>query len=510
MSKLLAYKEVDPEYKDIYGNTPLHYACQRGSIISIISLGGKKNIDYNVKNYENNTPLAYCFLFQKENVAISLIQQNVELDQYAYPLKERNESLIISSIKNEEKQEDKKIDKSSMIIENNNNSKSSRSSRSSQSSQNNINNNLFNNNFNNPFNNKYNNPLTFNYNYGNPTYSNFNSSSLFQINPKGVQLFRLCIKNNFQGLTHLFITRGYNLMKAVEDSFNEQKFNLAIKLLNHSPYNETYQELNRDRQNLFHILVQINNIQNLPELSQFLNILYSKEISLDSKDNFGNTPLHYAAKRLFKEFIRFTINKFENNKSILDIKNNDNYTPLILSMKGNNINSINREIFDLLFTNKDINQLYEENEIKFDLNSQKTYKCSLLLFIIRNMLKRSISKTGVEIFTSPPPLLNSLNFSLESNLQYFYKKLIQNGASINQKDSNGREALIYAVLENNFPILKMLCQDGGNRIDKNLVDINGKSLVHYCVSLNNFGSYENKEMLNYLLDNNFIATSKDY
>ena len=106
--------------------------------------------------------------------------------------------------------------------------------------------------------------MTFNYNYGNPTYSNFNSSNLFQINPKGVQLFRLCIKNNFKGLTHLFITRGYNLMKAVEDSFNEQKFNLAIKLLNHSPYNETYQELNRDRQNLFHILVQINNIQNLP------------------------------------------------------------------------------------------------------------------------------------------------------------------------------------------------------------------------------------------------------
>ena len=37
----------------------------------------------------------------------------------------------------------------------------------------------------------------------------------------------------------------------------------------------------------------------------------------------------------------------------------------------------------------------------------------------------------------------------------------------------------------------------------------GKTLVHYCVSLNNFGSYENKEMLNYLLDKKFLSNSKD-
>lgn len=71
LTKLLEYDEVNPEYKDIFGNTPLHYACQRGSIISIISLGGKK-IDYDVKNNEKNSPLAYSFLFRKENVAISL------------------------------------------------------------------------------------------------------------------------------------------------------------------------------------------------------------------------------------------------------------------------------------------------------------------------------------------------------------------------------------------------------------------------------------------------------
>ena len=89
--------EVNPEHKDIYGNTPLHYACQRGSIISIISLGAKK-INYDIKNKENNSPLAYSILFKKENVAINLIQQNVDLDQYAYPLFDRNESKKIKEI----------------------------------------------------------------------------------------------------------------------------------------------------------------------------------------------------------------------------------------------------------------------------------------------------------------------------------------------------------------------------------------------------------------------------
>ena len=594
LTKFLEYEEVDPEYKDIYGNTPLHYACQRGSIISTISLGAKK-IDYDVKNKENNSPLAYSFLFRKENIAISLIQQNVDLDQYAYPLQDRNDKKIIENNKkknktllsiiankideeinrksevdldtsidlesdnenpvfkfgNKNNKKDQtikiKINKNSKTIkEENDNDKENikeveleeieedllekqnekdnnisydnkneddedndedededYSDNSSQSGQNNYNRkrlyvgganinkkNLNNfkrnsNNFNNTMNNINNNKS------GCPDYI----SSLFKNNQKGVKLFRVCIKNNFQGLTHLFITRGYGLMKAIEDSFYEQKFNLAMKLLLRSPNNKTYQVLNWDGQNLFHILGHIQNINTLNELPQFLNILYSKEISLDAKDNFGNTPLHYAAKHLFKEFIKFIIKKYDNKKLILDEKNNDNYTPLILAMKGKNINIINKEIFDLLFTNKDINQLYEEDENNINKSNKKSkYKCSILLYVVRVLLQQS-----------------SLDGASEEKLilKYIYNKLIQNGASIIEKDSYGKTCLNYAVLENNFSFLKMLCENAGNKIDKNIIDNDGKSLIHYCVSLNNFGSYENSEMLNYLLDNNFLSTSKD-
>ena len=536
--------------------------------------------------------MAYCFLFKKENVAISLIQQNVDIDQYAYPLKDRDEKKIIQDLKMNKSntllsvlaneindQIDKKSDidlDSSVDFDNEENSvfqfgskinktiefKKNKSKKSDikeeysiesdeneyeedllEQQENNDNNNLnkdedkedfdededynsedsYQSNNNNNYNyrnnkpvnniiikrNLRNNPVIIGKTNNINTFNNLkrlnnnNNSAIpsyikgfFTKNENKIKLFRLSIKNNFQGLTHLFIARGYGLMKAVEDSFYERKFNLAMKLLIRSPNNQAYQLLNSYGQNLFHILGHVEEKDNLSELPQFLNILYSKHIPLDQKDNFGNTPLHYASKYLFKGFIQFIIKQYGNN-SILNIRNNDNYIPLILAMKGKNINLIDKKTFDLLFTNKDINHIYEEDEnllTKLSNPNENNYKCTLLLFIVRMLLLQpAIEKLSTE----------------NSNVYYYYTKLIQNGASIMVKDSHGRTSLIYAVLENNFTFLKMLCEKGGNKIDKNAVDTNGKSLVHYCVSLNNFGSYENEQMLNYLLDNGFLSTSKD-
>ena len=597
LSKFLEYEEVDPQHKDIYGNTPLHYACQRGSIISIISLGSKK-IDYDIKNKENNSPLAYSLLFKKENVAISLIQQNVDLDQFAYPLNERNEkknieeinkarpslvSILASKIEENNKKAKNDLDSSidleseensvfnfgnknnvnprvqNIILKSNNKIKEEKKYEEDneedlfekQNDEKNKNDNSFDitndidenqedsddnddsyNNQNNnaiilPYNNRYNNirrnniygrpnnnPFIYNNRFNNNNFNNNNNNinkseyntcpsfitNFFGGDKKGIKLFRVCIKHNFQGLTHLFITRGYGLMKAVEDAFYESKFNLSMKLLIRSPNNETYQSLNNEKQNLFHILGHIKNI-NSQELPKFLEILYSKQIPLDSQDIYGNTPLHYAAINNFEEFIKFILDKFKNNKYILDIKNKENYIPLFLAMKGDNINRINKNIFDLLFTIKDINQLNPEDESLIEYSStskdkqekNQDYKCSLLLYVVRKLLK-----------------LPSQKNSQYTNLKYFYKKLIQTGASIIEKDTHGRTCLNYAVLENNLPFLKMLCTDAGYNINKSMVDNKGKSLVHYCVSLNEFGSYENQDMLNYLLDNNFISNSKDF
>ena len=361
LTKILGYKEVDREHKDIYGNTPLHYACQRGSIISIITLGGKK-IDYDIKNKENNSPLAYSFLFKKENIAISLIQLNVNLNQSAYPLMNRNEKLyyqqkseidldynqedeLINNIDNK-KEETKNELHNKMDIEEIQNINNKIHNKNI-----NIEKNIYLNNFNNNSNfyikSKYNN--IYNNYLNDDNENNINNNNIDNCVPnyitdlflmeKSVELFRICIRNNFQALPHVFIARGYDLMKAVEDCFNEKKFKLAIKLLNRSPYNETYQTLNNEGQNLFHILSKIV-INNSLELSEILNILYSKEIPLDLQDIYGNTPLHYAAKNLAQYLISFIILKFKDKKDILNIRNNDNNTPFMLAIKTNSINNM--------------------------------------------------------------------------------------------------------------------------------------------------------------------------
>ena len=65
-------------------------------------------------------------------------------------------------------------------------------------------------------------------------------------------------------------------MKAVEVCFNENKLKLEIKLLCLSPYNETYQSLNNNGQNLFHILAK-KGIHQVYELNKFLDILFRKK-----------------------------------------------------------------------------------------------------------------------------------------------------------------------------------------------------------------------------------------
>ena len=531
LTKILGYKEVDREHKDIYGNTPLHYACQRGSIISIITLGGKK-IDYDIKNKENNSPLAYSFLFKKENIAISLIQLNVNLNQSAYPLMNRNEKLYYqqkSEIDLDYNQEDELMNNIEYKKEETKNELNDKMDIEIQNTNNKIHNkniniekNIYLNNLNNNSNSyikpKYNN--IYNNYLNDDNENNINNNNIGNCVPKyitdlflmekSVELFRICIRNNFQALPHVFIARGYDLMKAVEDCFNEKKFKLAIKLLNRSPYNETYQTLNNEGLNLFHILSKIV-INNSLELSEILNILYSKEIPLDLQDIYGNTPLHYAAKNLAQYLISFIILKFKDKKNILSIRNKDNNTPFMLAIKTNSINNMTYTSFDNLFNIEDINELIDNDEsiieplkntkkrknlISSDMNldnidnNNQKYKSTILLFSIRHLLKEG-----------------TINELLKYYL--FYKKLIQNGASISIKDSYGKTCLHYIIMENNFSLLTIICKDAEKEIDKNIVDIYGKSLIHYCVSLNNFGSYENSLMLQYLLDNGFLSNSRD-
>ncbi len=116
-----------------------------------------------------------------------------------------------------------------------------------------------------------------------------------------------------------------------------------------------------------------------------------------------------------------------------------------------------------------------------------------MIFVVRELLK------------NPNQIKEEKNVKIK-----IMNKLLENNALINEKDNLGRDALMYCVIENNLDLLKLLISKTKNQtIIKNAKDNNGKTLISLCVAVNDFGSYENIEMLKYLIKNDFDYTSKD-
>ena len=317
---------------------------------------------------------------------------------------------------------------------------------------------------------------------------------------EGIKLFRICIQNEYQGIIFLCLSNGYPIIKAIEDSFHERKFNLSKKLLAKSPRDDIYSVLNEKKQNLFHILAMIGKgslREGKSELEDFFDILHSKKISLTAADNEGNTPLHYAASNHFEKLVKFIVTK-EKDKKILDAQNNYALTPFLCAIKGENIKTISKELIDMIFSPQKVSVQYEENLY------EKGYRITPIIHVVRYILKNNL------------PLKAKDNSLIGNQRELVHVKilnmLIENKASVMEKDQYGKDALMYAVIENNFELLKhLITKSKANNIElvKNSTDRDGKTLVSYCVAVNDFGSYENEAMLRYLLDNKFDYSLRD-
>ena len=77
--------------------------------------------------------------------------------------------------------------------------------------------------------------------------------------------------------------------------------------------------------------------------------------------------------------------------------------------------------------------------------------------------------------------------------------LIKHGAFPDFFDSEGRTALMYAVMSNDMRLITYLvsCYKV-TRFEVNNQDITGKTVAHYIVQPLSYGSYENVHLLEYL------------
>lgn len=70
---------------DVYGRTPLHYAAQKGSMISSIYLINRK-VDINAKDIDGNTPLGIALLAGHQSYTVILMQNECNVRDSVYKI----------------------------------------------------------------------------------------------------------------------------------------------------------------------------------------------------------------------------------------------------------------------------------------------------------------------------------------------------------------------------------------------------------------------------------------
>jgi ankyrin repeat protein len=73
---------------------------------------------------------------------------------------------------------------------------------------------------------------------------------------------------------------------------------------------------------------------------------------------------------------------------------------------------------------------------------------------------------------------------------------MQNGATLDIPDSDGRDAMSHAVMSNNIALVKFLIENRrGGKLIIDCRDRGGKNAVHLLVKPCKFGSFENAPLL---------------
>ena len=187
---------------------------------------------------------------------------------------------------------------------------------------------------------------------------------------------------------------------------------------------------------------------------KILNQLESKNLDFKITDKLGRSPLHYACKAGCLKLIEHLIAKG------LDVNQSDNQGTTPLGLMA--VHSFIRiEEFCRLTQSKglEINKKFAFNKVMH----------TILTYII--FMNKS-SKT--------------------------FTKMIELGANINLPDGQGFSPLIHGIRKNKFD--RVVSMVTNFKADTKFTDNNRCTVIHHVVRPRQFGSYENVEMLNFLIN----------
>ena len=324
-------------------------------------------------------------------------------------------------------------------------------------------------------------------------------------NDEGTNVFRHIIKNNLQQFEKFFIEKAkYDRIQLVVDYICEGQIGKLFQVIDthfkdaEGAKGSILIQRNQKGQSLIHVLSRNTHLlkEGIAQLTKFYKELIDQGVPSNAEDvdNRGRNALHFAVKGGNIAFLKYLV-----EVEHFDVKTSVDFrgvTPLSQLIKGDRILTGNIQILKyLLDRGADPNAVYEEPSYGQD------YKCTPVIHSIRHDSK------------------------VRDNIKIVLKELLENGADASIQDSEGKDALVHAVIRNHTNtfhyILNLLEEDEEEEekkgeepkvrvaLKKDQVDKNGKSLIHHIVNPLSFGSFENADLLKRAIESGFIANNRD-
>lgn len=252
VSSACSMKSVNPNVKDAWGRTALHYAAQRGAVTSgmiMIEAGA----DVSLQDTVGNNPLGVALANGHSEFATMLLQHKLDISVpvIVTPKVKENQQAAAANFGNYD-------------------------------------------------------PNDYSYNvYGQRRNQTVQAGPL----PVGTySTFRAAVRQNWLGVAYLLLYRGYDYMRAMQDAMNEQKFQLCLTLLAKVTDSTVVRQSNEARQNLFHTLALYGATAG-PDVTQALGAkLNLRKVDWAQKDVDGRQPLHIACASQYPALVSFLLN----------------------------------------------------------------------------------------------------------------------------------------------------------------------------------------------------------
>ncbi|CAF0863254.1 unnamed protein product [Adineta ricciae] len=378
--------QVDTKNND--GNTPLHFAVERCSTVCVMLLQQHK-ANLLVENHQFNSTIGTCIAMGHLNLFIAFLQQTIDIDLSKIFTKHLTSDATQTQSKHVQRQ-DNWIWK----------------------------------------------------------YAEKKSSKKFQQD----SLIYLIVQRDWQGALSLILNdlERYHLayIQVIEAAILNNKLNLVLRLLLRLKDKLTLNAKNLERQNLFHLLADINAYDQALYV-QILSYLHAECVDWDIPDRYGLYPIHYACVKRNFAFLRFLREKY----------------PLKFNL--DRVDGSGNSAIGSLFWRVGSDTSLSASDIQPFLQSSKQLDClcNYQNEIATNPLSFGYSDVSTENYTYPPPktditptnvrtspLINAIvhnNFTL-------VKCLLQLGANVNFADEEKQTPLMHAVRQNNIEIVKLL------------------------------------------------------